>query len=228
MYNYKALFELTHLKPHQKLNPSRLNDLAGRSCESNSYQCDSDTGFTLLEVLMCTFLIAILAGTFVESFSRQIAQQQLNEVTHTFIQDAQLARQLSRQLNVKISLKPLNENDPQNWSKGWAVIRHIETSPKVTSLKTYSLNQRHLNGQVQVANHLLKDSQQFTDMSAPKKARHITFSGCEPALLHNGGFVANRIIWQHKSYPELIRHVILGPGGRWRICDPEKDSQKCL
>lgn len=177
---------------------------------------------------MCTFLIAILAGTLVESFSRQIAQQQLNEVTHVFIQDAQLARQLSRQLNVKISLKPLNENDHQNWSKGWAVIRHIETSTKVTSLKTYSLNQGHLNGQVQVANHLLKDSQQFTDMSAPKKSRHITFSGGEPALLHNGGFVANRIIWQHKSYPELIRHVILGPGGRWRICDPEKDSQKCL
>ncbi|MFM8152167.1 MAG: hypothetical protein ACKN8Y_02235, partial [Polynucleobacter victoriensis] len=95
-------------------------------------------------------------------------------------------------------------------------------------LKTYPLNQPHLNAQVQIAIHLLKDSQQFTDMSAPKKARHISFLHGEPALLHNGGFVANRIIWQHKSYPELMRHVILGPGGRWRICDPGKDSQKCL
>lgn len=179
-------------------------------------------------MLLCTFLIAIIASTFVESFSYQIASQQLNEVTHVFIQDAQLARQLSRQLNEKVSLKPVDGKDPHNWSKGWAVTRSTEAFKQGIQIKTYTLNQHHLNAQVQIANHLLKDSQQFTDMSSPNKARHISFQNGQPALLNNGGFVANRIIWQHKSYPGLMRHVILGPGGRWRICDPSKDYQKYL
>ncbi len=228
MYNYKARFELIPLLPHQKINSSKLNDLIGKSYRGDSCQCDLGAGFTLIEVLICTFLIAIIASTLIESFSRQIAQQQLNEVTHAFIQDAQLARQLSRQLNIKVSLQPANERDPQNWSNGWAIVQPTDRSMRGILLKTYPLNQPHLHAQVQIATHLLKDSQQFTDMSAPKKARHISFLRGEPALLHNGGFVANRIIWQHKRYPELMRHVILGPGGRWRICDPGKDSQKCL
>ena len=226
-YNYKARFELTPLTPHQKIKPKKLNDFIGRSCEGGNDQCGS-TGFTLIEVLICAFLIAIIASAFIESFSRQIAQQQLNEVTHAFIQDAQLARQLSRQLNAKVSLQPANERDSQNWSNGWRIIQLTNRFTDGILLKIYPLNQPHLNAQVQIATHLLKDSQQFTDMSAPNKARHISFLHGEPALLHNGGFVANRIIWQHKGHPELMRHVILGPGGRWRICDPGKDSQKCL
>ena len=205
-----------------------MNDLTGRSYQKNSYWCDSETGFTLIEVLLCTFLISIIASTFVELFGYQIASQQLNEVTYSFIQDAQLARQLSRQLNEKVSLRPIDKKDPHNWSKGWAVTRSTEISNEDMQIKTYSLNQHHLNAQVQVAHHLLKDSHQFTDMSSPSKARHISFHNGQPALLNNGGFVANRIIWQHKSYPGLMRHVILGPGGRWRICDPSNDSQKCL
>mgnify|MGYP003335882646 FL=1 len=108
------------------------------------------------------------------------------------------------------------------------LFRSTGTLKESVQIKTYSLNQHHLNARVQVANHLLKDSQQFTDMSAPNKARHISFHNGQPALLNNGGFVANRIIWQHKSHSALMRHVILGPGGRWRICDPSKDYQKCL
>ena len=227
MYNYKARFELIPLTPHQKIKPKKLNDFIGRSYEGGNDQRGS-TGFTLIEVLICAFLIAIIASTFIESFSRQIAQQQLNEVAYAFIQDAQLTRQLSRQLNTKVSLQPANERGSQNWSNGWVIIQPTDSSMRGLLLKTYPLNQPHLNAQVQIATDLLKDSQQFTDMSAPNKARHISFLHGEPALLHNGGFVANRIIWQHKGHPELMRHVILGPGGRWRICDPGKDSQKCL
>jgi hypothetical protein len=48
-------------------------------------------------------------------------------------------------------------------------------------------------------------------MSAPNKARHISFQNGQPALLlHNGGFVANRIIWEHKSHPGLMRTLFWG------------------
>ena len=79
-----------------------------------------------------------------------------------------------------------------------------------------------------MAHDSLKESQQFTDMSAPNKARHISFEAGKAALLNNGGFVANRIIWQHSAYSDMQRHLILGPGGRWRVCDPSKDHQKCI
>ncbi len=141
----------------------------GRSCQIDSLARNKKTGFTLIEVLICTFLIAIITSTFVELFGYQIAEQQLNEVTHAFIQDAQLARQLSRQLNKKVTLQPLNQKDPHNWSHGWAITRSTGTLKESVQIKTYSLMQHHLNAQVQVAHHLLKDSQQFTDMSAPTK-----------------------------------------------------------
>ncbi|MFM8153722.1 MAG: type II secretion system protein [Polynucleobacter victoriensis] len=54
-----------------------MNDLIGKSYRGDSYQYDSGSGFTLIEVLICTFLIAIIASTLIESFSRQIAQQRV-------------------------------------------------------------------------------------------------------------------------------------------------------
>ena len=213
--------------PHPKLNLNISNDLVGKGFPNEKLNDAHQTGFTLFEILICTFLITILAGVVTQTYGSHIAQLQLNEVTHAFIQDAQLTRQLSRQLNTKITLQPLDQSDPQNWSKGWRISRSSKTRQE-SLIKAYSIEHSHLNAQVHIANHLLKDSQQFTDMSAPKKARHISFTQGEPALLHNGGFVANRIIWQHKTYPALVRHVILGPGGRWRICNPQNDYQKCL
>lgn len=189
----------------------------------------STKGFTLIEVLICLAMIAAIAAIAAHLFNQQIALLQLDEVSQAFIQDAQLARQLSRQTDKTVTLKPLGNAEFRDWSDGWEITQSIFSSEEAfKSLKQYPLHGGHLKGRIQVAQDSLKDSQQFTDMSAPNKARHISFQSGNVALLRNGGFVANRIIWQHRQYPQLQMHVILGPGGRWRSCNPNRDNQKCL
>ena len=189
----------------------------------------SSKGFTLLEVLICLGMVAAMSGIAAHLFSQQIALLQLYEVSQAFIQDAQLARQLSRQTDKTVTLKPLGRTEFRDWSHGWEITQDVfSTEGSMKILKQYPLHGGHLKGRVQVAHYSLKDSQQFTDMSAPHKARHISFESGNVAVLRNGGFVANRIIWQHRQYPKLQMHVILGPGGRWRSCNPNRDNQKCL
>ncbi len=189
----------------------------------------STKGFTLIEVLICLAMMAAMSAIAAHLFSQQIALLQLNEVSHAFIQDAQLARQLSRQTDKTVTLKPLGHTEFRDWSDGWEITQDVfSTEAPNKTLKQYPLHGGHLKGRIQVAQDSLKDSQQFTDMSAPQKARHISFESGKAALLNNGGFVANRIIWQHRQHPNLQMHVILGPGGRWRSCNPNRDHQKCL
>jgi type IV fimbrial biogenesis protein FimT len=189
----------------------------------------SSKGFTLIEVLICLGMVAAMSGVAAHLFSQQIALLQLDEVSQAFIQDAQLARQLSRQIDKTMTLKPLGRTEFRDWSDGWEIIQDVfSTEGSMKILKQYPLHGGHLKGRIQVAHDSLKDSQQFTDMSAPHKARHISFQSGNVAVLRNGGFVANRIIWQHRQFPRLQMHVILGPGGRWRSCNPNRDNQKCL
>ena len=189
----------------------------------------SKNGFTLIEVLICLAMMATISAIAAHLFNQQIALLQLDEVSQAFIQDAQLARQLSRQIDKTVTLKPLGSNEFRDWSYGWEITQDVFSSKEpLKILKQYPLHGGHLKGRIQVAHDSLKDSQQFTDMSAPHKARHISFESGNVALLRNGGFVANRIIWQHRQYPKLQMHVILGPGGRWRSCNPNRDNQKCL
>jgi type IV fimbrial biogenesis protein FimT len=185
-------------------------------------------GFTLIEVLISLSMLAAMSAIAAHLYGQQIAHSQMDEVSHAFIQDAHLARQLSRQMNQAITLKPLGHSEFRDWSNGWEIVQGAFSSKEsLKTLKQYPLQRGHLNGRIQVAHESLKDSQQFTDMSAPNKARHISFESGKAALLNNGGFVANRIIWQHSAYSDMHRHLILGPGGRWRVCDPNKDRQKC-
>ncbi len=189
----------------------------------------SSKGFTLIEVLICLAMMAVMSAITAHLFSQQIALLQLDEVSQAFIQDAQLARQLSRQTDKTVTLKPLGSNEFRDWSYGWEITQDVFSSEEAfKTLKQYPLHGSHLKGRIQVAHDLLKDSQQFTDMSAPHKARHISFESGNVAVLRNGGFVANRIIWQNRQYPKLQIHVILGPGGRWRSCNPNRDNEKCL
>jgi type IV fimbrial biogenesis protein FimT len=186
-------------------------------------------GFTLIEVLICLSMLAAMSAIATSLYGQQIAHSQLNEVSHAFIQDAHLARQLSRQMDKTITLKPLGHSEFRDWSHGWAIVQGAFSSEEpLQILKQYPLQRGHLKGRIQVAHDSLKESQQFTDMSAPNKARHISFESGKAALLNNGGFVANRIIWQHSAHSDMQRHLILGPGGRWRVCDPSKDHQKCI
>jgi type IV fimbrial biogenesis protein FimT len=193
--------------------------------EFHGKSCD---GFSLLEILICVALLGLLSIFATQGFNQQIANHQLDHLALSFVQDAQLARQMSQQRRQTVSMKPLAKGYRSNWTAGWEIKTHSIANTIANTIENTSLVKSYINTTpIEVAEHLLNPSQQFADMSAPGKERHISFTDGAPALLHNGGFVANRIIWQHSQYPELIRHIILGPGGRWRICNPVEDKKDC-
>ena len=53
------------------------------------------------------------------------------------------------------------------------------------------------------------------------------FNAAGAAKTGKGGFVANRLILGHQRASHLERQMILGSGGRWRICDPARDAKRC-
>ncbi len=188
----------------------------------------SDDGMSLLEALICVALLSLMTVLSIRSFAQQMATYELDAFAQTFVQDAQLARQVSQQQRQTVSMKPLAKGHRSNWTAGWEIKTHSIKNSIPNTFENTSLVKSYINTTpIEVAEHLLNPSQQFADMSAPGKERHISFTDGAPALLHNGGFVANRIVWQHSRYPELIRHIILGPGGRWRICNPVEDKKDC-
>lgn len=190
--------------------PPTSRELLGRSCD----------GHSLLEILIGVALLGLLSLFATQRFNQQLALHHLEALALSFVQDAQLARQKSQQLQETVSMRPRMKDHALSWSAGWDI--KTGQASDVTLIKSY-LN----NTPIEVAEHLLKPTQQFADVTAPGKIRHISFTNGAPARLHLGGFVANRIIWQHSRHPDLIRHIILGPGGRWRICNPYEDRKEC-
>ena len=72
----------------------------------------------------------------------------------------------------------------------------------------------------------IKDgSRHFSDPHSGKVG--ILFNAAGAARTVHGSFVANRLILSHQRRLNLERHLILGSGGRWRICDPSKDARRC-
>lgn len=183
-------------------------------------------GFSLVEMMVCIMVIGLLMGLSTHLFQREMAILQLQRVAHSFIDDAQLSRQYSRVLSTAIAMRPLQTND---WRHGWQIQVWDESRDRESeTLKQFAFKTAGLDNFIQIPEAQLKATQQFTDISSPLKSRQIIFKNGQIALLHNGGFVANRIIWQHTHYPDMQRHLILGPGGRWRICNPKEDNQACL
>lgn len=127
----------------------------------------SSSGFSLIEVMICLMILSILLGFSVHLFQKQKALLQLQRVVHAFIADAQLTRQYSRELSTLISMRPLSSND---WNHGWQIlVGDSSRGQGVRVLRQYAFHAENLTSHIQVAEDLLKPSQQFTDMSTLAK-----------------------------------------------------------
>ncbi len=97
------------------------NDLAGESCLAqltDASQKHSKGGHSLLELMFCIAIIGVIAGFASQHLNQQMGLLQLQRVAHAFIQDAQFARQLSRQLGHAMTMKPSNPNQSNEWGLG--------------------------------------------------------------------------------------------------------------
>ena len=163
-------------------------------------------------------IIAIIAISTLPLLHEQMAAREIDTIARRFIAHAQFARSQALILGSPVRITPLNGG---LWEEGW-VVKNVcdERQPKATC------NERQWISQGDLAQVYFKGGgKQFLDPHTSK--RGILFNAAGAAKTAHGGFVANRLILGHDRDPELERQLILGSGGRWRICDPSKDSKAC-
>jgi type IV fimbrial biogenesis protein FimT len=163
-------------------------------------------------------IIAIMTVMAMPLLQSQMAAREMDLIARRFIAHAQFARSQALVLGYPIRIAPLNEN---LWDEGWV----IQNACDHRQLKS-TCTERNWFSQGEIYPVYFKGGgKQFIDPHSSKLG--ITFNAAGEAKSGQGGFVANRLILGHERDSRLERQLILGSGGRWRICDPSKDSRSC-
>ena len=175
-------------------------------------------GFSLLELMAVVLIIAIAAMTTMPLLQEQIAAREIETIARRFIAHAHFARQQALHLGQSVHLIPISGD---RWEEGWVVKSGCPRKSVTTScidklwFSQASIDPVYFKG----------GGKQFIDPNSGK--RGILFNAAGAAKTAQGGFVANRLILGHSRAPDIERQMILGSGGRWRICDPARDAKRC-
>ena len=159
--------------------------------------------------MVVTLIIAIMSSISIPLIQESLATRQLESISRSFIEQAHFARQQALFLGESVQIVPRTEND---WNSGWVIQSSI-------SKKAW-----FMQGSIEPI-YFKQGGKQFSDPNVSQKG--ILFNSAGVAKTAHGGFVANRLILGHRRLVGLERHLILGSGGRWRICDPRTDSKAC-
>lgn len=167
---------------------------------------------------MAVLLIIAIAAMFtMPLIYEQVATREIMAVARKWVGSAQFARQQAFLTGDSVRMVPRSRDD---WSQGWVIKQ--DCSKRNEAL----CDQRVLISQGNIEPIFFADSEkQFRDPHTGELG--IRFNAAGAAKTAKGGFVANRMILGHSRKPSLERHLILGSGGRWRICDPAKDTRRC-
>jgi type IV fimbrial biogenesis protein FimT len=164
------------------------------------------------------FIIAIMAVIAMPRLQEQIATREIETIARRFIAHANFARNQALHLGQFILITPRANNQ---WETGWLV--QSACSNKTNRAACTSKN---WFSQGQLFPVYFKDGGKgFSDPHSNQKG--ILFNAAGAAKTGQGGFVANRLILGHRKVSHLERQLIMGSGGRWRICDPRIDSKAC-
>jgi type IV fimbrial biogenesis protein FimT len=168
--------------------------------------------------MVVILIIAIMAMITMPLLQNQIAAREIDSVARRFIAHAHFARQQALHLGEQVLLRPTAES---GWDEGWVVQSScIAKVAKLNCTPKYWFSQGTI-GPI----YFKGGGKQFVDPHSGK--RGILFNAAGAAKSGHGGFIANRLILGHHRLPSLERQLILGSGGRWRICDPARDAKRC-
>ena len=183
---------------------------------SKNYVCQN--GSTLLELMAVVLIIAISATMGMPLLQEQIAAREIDTAARSFIMHAHFARQQALHIRESVKLTPMNG---ELWEDGWVI-----QSGCINKQSSANCHPKNWLSQGNIHPVYFKGGgRQFSDPHSGK--RGILFNAAGAAKTDKGGFMANRLILGHQRAPYLERQMILGSGGRWRICDPARDAKRC-
>ena len=178
----------------------------------------SSQGSSLLELMVVILIVAMMVMITMPLLQNQIAEREIDSVARRFIAHTHFARQQALHLGEQVLLRPTTEI---GWDYGWVV-----QSGCIAKLARSGCTPKYWFSQGVIKPVYFKGgAKQFADPHSGKSG--ILFNAAGAAKTGQGGFVANRLILGHYRAPDLERQLILGSGGRWRICDPARDAKRC-
>ncbi len=163
-------------------------------------------------------IVAVMAVTTMPLLQEQIATREIDAIARRFIAHANFARNQALYLGQSILIAPRADNQ---WETGWLIQSSCgnKTSRAVCPSKHWFSQERLFPV------YFKGGGKGFSDPHSSQKG--ILFNAAGAAKTGQGGFVANRLILGHRRVSYLERQLIMGSGGRWRICDPRTDSKGC-
>ena len=201
-------------------NQVQSNASIGDKYLNKHYQhvSNPEAGFSLLELMAVVLIIAMMAVITMPLLQAQVAAREIDSIARRFIAHAHFARQLALYRGESVTLSPLADH---GWEGGWVTQSGCvaRKSPIQCSARQW-LSHGHIHPV-----YFKLGGKQFIDPHSGK--RGILFNAAGAAKMAQGGFVANRLVLGHATQDGLERHLILGSGGRWRICDPTLDAKRC-
>lgn len=187
----------------------------------------------MIEILVSLVIIGVITLTtsqqILTGFNRLKARSNINSYSASFIQSAHITRNQAITKQTFITLTPSSEN---RWDKGWVAYINPELvfpeliNPEVILLKHSIIESdlvRSINSQT---------GNQFEDVNAKsfannERIKHITFNPAGGAQMKNGGLIANRLAFQHTQFEDIQQQIIMGAGGRLRLCSPSEENLQC-
>jgi type IV fimbrial biogenesis protein FimT len=175
-------------------------------------------GGSLLELMAVVLIVAIMAVATMPRLQEQIAAREIETIARRFINHAHFARNQALQLGESVLITPRADNA---WESGWLV----KSGCIGKGIKAGCVSRNWFSQEKIYPIYFKGGGKGFNDPHSNQKG--ILFNAAGAAKTGQGGFVANRLILGHLKAPDLERQLILGSGGRWRICDPSTDSKRC-
>lgn len=187
----------------------------------------------MIEILVALIIIGVIALTtsqhILTGFNRHKARSKTYSYSASLIQAAHFARNQAITKQTYTTLTPSSEN---RWDKGWVVYINPELdfpeliNPEVILLK-HSIIESDL-----VTSINSQTGNQFEDVNAKsfannERIKHITFNPAGGAQMKNGGLIANRLAFQHTQFEDIQQQIIMGTGGRLRLCSPSEENLQC-
>ncbi len=163
-------------------------------------------------------MIAITVTISMPLLQEQIAIREIDSMARRFLAHAHFARQQALHLGEPVRLEPRLEG---KWESGWSV----KSGCLRKQIRGDCISKVWLSQEKTAPIFFRGEGRHFSDPHTGKAG--ILFNAAGAAKTAQGGFVANRLILGHQKVPSLERQLILGSGGRWRICDPIRDAKRC-
>ena len=122
--------------------------------------------------------------------------------------------------------KDISSTYPESGPKSKPKTYSIPSSPK----KPYSGNDFE-DISVKAIHRPCQNSDTLTTLTPNRtisnRAKHISFNPAGGAQMKNGGLIANRLIFWSYEFEDLEQQIIMGAGGRLRICIPSVENSQC-